>query len=338
MTSEKENMESNNKIVVCGGTFDHFHKGHRDFLADVINQGEKAVIGIASDDFAKNSKNDSIESYKTRKKFVEDFLKSKGRKNDEVVAIHDLFGPTLDSKYFISKLVVSELTQKGAEIINKERKKKGLSRLSVVIVPLTKAEDGNIISSTRIRNGEIDREGKLTINPDWFSQNLNLPESLRSELSEAQGPLIENLDEWVKVHDSAQTVVVGDVASETFNAKKFDQILSVVDFHVARKQRHTSINGLGFSEGIKTIKIVNPAATLTSSLFNATAAFFHSKNRSRSVFVVNGEEDLVVLPLLLRAPLGFTIVYGQPNKGMVSIFVDEQIKKIAYSIVSGFTI
>lgn len=338
MTSEKENMESNNENVVCGGTFDHFHNGHRDFLTSVISQGHKAVIGVTSDDFAARSKDDSIESYETRKKSVEEFLKSKGRKNDEIVVIHDLFGPTLDSKYFISKLVVSELTQKGAEIINQKRKEKGFPKLSVVVVSLTKAEDGNVISSTRIRNGEIDREGKLTINPSWLNQDRNLPESLRSDLSRAQGPFIENLDEWIKVHDSAQTVVVGDVVTETFNVKKFGQILSVVDFHVARKQRHTSIDKLGFNEGIKIVKIANPAATLTPSIFNEINEFFCNQNRSRSVFVIDGEEDLVVLPLLLRAPLGFNIIYGQPNKGMVSIFVDEQIKKLSYSIVSKFTI
>ena len=62
----------------------------------------------------------------------------------------------------VDALVVSEETSNKGEILNTIRKKRNLSQVEVVIVPMVLAEDGNRISSTRIKNSEIDTEGKLS--------------------------------------------------------------------------------------------------------------------------------------------------------------------------------
>jgi len=51
---------------------------------------------------------------------------------------------------------------------------------------------------------------------------------------------------------------------------------------------------------------------------------------------VDGEEDLAVLPVLLIAPLGFSIFYGQPNEGLVQVQVTEENKEQAYQFVNSF--
>ena len=51
---------------------------------------------------------------------------------------------------------------------------------------------------------------------------------------------------------------------------------------------------------------------------------------------VNGEEDLVVLPLILLTPLNTIIYYGQPSEGLVKVIVSESIKDKAYNLVSKF--
>lgn len=38
------------RIVVCGGTFDHFHPGHRDFLLQARKLGDELVVIIARDE------------------------------------------------------------------------------------------------------------------------------------------------------------------------------------------------------------------------------------------------------------------------------------------------
>ncbi len=39
---------------------------------------------------------------------------------------------------------------------------------------------------------------------------------------------------------------------------------------------------------------------------------------------MEGEEDLLVLPLLAEMPLGSVIAYGQPHEGLVVVTVSEE--------------
>ena len=84
--------------------------------------------------------------------------------------------------------------------------------------------------------------------------------------------------------------------------------------------------------------ITNPAGSLTPEVFKAAKDIIaQEKNNSQYIVKIEGEEDLAVLPFLLAAPLGFTILYGQPNEGVVQIEVSEENKDMGYSIVSQFT-
>jgi len=58
--------------------------------------------------------------------------------------------------------VVSPETKHGGEKINEIREERGFDPLEIEIVDHVRAEDGDIISSTRIVNGEIDEHGNLT--------------------------------------------------------------------------------------------------------------------------------------------------------------------------------
>jgi pantetheine-phosphate adenylyltransferase len=61
----------------------------------------------------------------------------------------------------VEALVVSTETVQKALEINKTRSKRSLQPLIIITVPMMRAEDGKLISSTRIREGEIDYSGKL---------------------------------------------------------------------------------------------------------------------------------------------------------------------------------
>ena len=61
----------------------------------------------------------------------------------------------------VEALVVSEETTEQGKILNKLRTQKHLSPVTVVGVPMVLAVDGRRISTTRIKNSEIDVEGNL---------------------------------------------------------------------------------------------------------------------------------------------------------------------------------
>lgn len=321
------------KIVVCGGTFDLFHKGHREFLKFVVSNGQKAVIGITTDEYVKQNKSSGeIQTYEAREKAVLDFLNSfSDTTHFEIQPINDLYGPTLSNDQ-IDALIVTEETKKGADIINRARKEKGLSELPVVIAPFVKAEDGQEISSSRIRSGEINREGRLYIQPEWFSKTFLLPEDKRHMFQEPFGEVIEDFKSWIQNQELNPTKVisVGDETAKTLNEIHFEQKFSIIDFKINRQERFSRVEELGFSGFEKTYGVSNPAGSVTGKLIQAVYTMFSTQEKQ--VIQVNGEEDLAVLPVILRAPLEFVVFYGQPGRGIVKVEVTEDTKEKAYTL------
>ena len=329
-------------LVVCGGTFDHFHKGHKSLLKLAFSLGARVIIGVTSDLYVENSKFIHSTSSGQNSKFVESFEKRKQQvlefvKKEEVlsktkiVKINDLFGPTLDKSLAIDAIVISANTKKGAEVINEGRKKLGLRELSIFVAPEILAEDGKLISSLRIRDGEIDREGKIYIRKEWLDKSLGLTENLRGEFQKPFGELLKDAHNLLKNKNSL-VITVGDVTTKTFNAKSLAQNLSVVDFKVAREKKYSSILELGFLGNERVIKVNNPASHITSELFRTLSGLFESGIKRKTILQINGEEDLTVLPLVLISPLNTIIYYGQPGKGLVKVMVSEEIKNKAYNL------
>lgn len=325
-------------LVVCGGTFDLLHKGHREFLRFAFSKGEKVIIGLTSDKFVQNKK-EGIELYKARKVRLETFLKKEQlKKRAEIIPINNVFGPTLLPSFRAEAIVVSKETKKGAGFINLKRQELGLSPLYILISPQVLTEGGGLISSSRIRNGEINREGRLYTQPEWLRHSLFLPEEIRSVLRKPFGRVIRSVKKLNSVREFFRVITVGDIVTREFNRLGIGQKISVVDFRVARKKMFSNLNELGFRDKELVIEAKNPPGTLTPSLFQATKrAFGLLKKRRQIVVQVDGEEDLAVLPILLSAPLGWTVFYGQPQEGAVEVKVTQESKKRAYELVGRFS-
>jgi pantetheine-phosphate adenylyltransferase len=76
------------------------------------------------------------------------------------VPLDDALGRTMSSEG-LEALVVSKETEKTAEAINVKRVKAELPPLKIVVVNMVPAENNTPISTTRIRSGEIDRDGHM---------------------------------------------------------------------------------------------------------------------------------------------------------------------------------
>lgn len=149
------------KVVATGGTFDHLHKGHEALLRKSFEVGDVVIIGVSSDEFAKKQGKKIDFDYGKRVAELRKFIDTNfpGRKY-EIAKLDDYFGPGISSPD-VEAIVVSPETVKRVEIANELRREKGFGPLNVIVIDYVLAEDGKPISSTRIRNKEIDREGRL---------------------------------------------------------------------------------------------------------------------------------------------------------------------------------
>lgn len=153
------------KKVAVGGTFDELHRGHKTLLDMAFEVGDKVLIGLSSDAFVLiMGKPHKTAPYNERLKELLTFLADSGlAERAEIVTLDDPFGRTMASEG-LEALVVSKETQKTAEKINEKRQKAGLSPLDIIVVNMVPAENNTPISTTRIRSGEIDRNGHMLKN------------------------------------------------------------------------------------------------------------------------------------------------------------------------------
>jgi pantetheine-phosphate adenylyltransferase len=156
-------MQKKFRTVGVGGTFDELHKGHRALLIKAFEIGEQVMIGVSSDEFVtKMTKPHPTASYEERTKELRDFLRDHGIvRRAEIIPIDDAYGGVLLSKDPIEALVVSKETEPIALKINLKRKEIGIKPLEIVVIGMVPSENHKAISTTRIRTGEIDREGHL---------------------------------------------------------------------------------------------------------------------------------------------------------------------------------
>lgn len=325
-------------LVVCGGTFDHFHKGHKSFLLFILSSSNKIILGLTTEKYVRNKKlSGSIQSYSERKNSIEEFFERENAlARIEIEPIDNLFIPKKWERLNIDAIAVSSDTRKAAEIINQDRKKKGLSELKVIVTPVIFADSNKQLSSLRIRQGEINREGTPYVNPLWFKKDLVLAQSLRKEFKKPFGQLFKEIESPL-IDKNSLIITVGDVTTKMFNKKSFGQDLSVIDFKVARKKKFSSILELGFNGQEKVFKVDNAPGRITSALFRELAKIFKKELKGKIILQINGEEDLAVLPLVLFSPLNAIIYYGQPNKGIVKVKISEENKNKAYKLASRIT-
>ena len=114
---------------------------------------------------------------------------------------------------------------------------------------------------------------------------------------------------------------VGDYVTFYVMESGLNPDLAVVDHRVMRQD----VDPFKFIRA--KVAVINPAGTIKAEaqrvLWDAITL------KKRLGVVVEGEEDLLVLPLMAMMPIGSVIVYGQPREGMVVVTLTEERRRWA---------
>jgi pantetheine-phosphate adenylyltransferase len=170
-------MTSSERIAIVAGTFTPIHDGHRALLHKAFqtasHNGEgpgHVIVALTSTEFAKRTRPapdhaGELGSFDRRRRALEAELGRIGgayTASNEIIRLEDTHGPAA-TRDDIDALVVSPegKAQHRAHELNQRRVEEGREPLEIHTAPFVIADDGTRISSTRIRNGEIDSHGQI---------------------------------------------------------------------------------------------------------------------------------------------------------------------------------
>ena len=154
---------------------------------------------------------------------------------------------------------------------------------------------------------------------------MRLPDTLRDQLKIPLGLLIlenevdkKNIQKHIS--KNSYLITVGDRTTEKMIDFGLIPSLQIIDGQEKRVKRNIP-KSFDIST---TLTCENPAAKITTQSIETIKKAFISQAPVR--IIVNGEEDLLVIPVCIYAPENSVVMYGQPNEGLVIVKITPEIR------------
>lgn len=153
---------------------------------------------------------------------------------------------------------------------------------------------------------------------------MKLPDSLREQMKVPLGVLLPE-SQADKPHiqkylsEGSYVISIGDRTTEKMIDFDLVPSLQIVDGLEKREKREPPK-----IENATELTVDNPASEITSQSISMIKKAFTLQTPVR--LLVNGEEDLLVLPVCVHAPENAVVLYGQPNKGLVIVQITAEIR------------
>jgi len=157
---------------------------------------------------------------------------------------------------------------------------------------------------------------------------LRLPEVHRDLLKIPFGTLYRDIGELLPCIEGRAVYAVGDVVTHNLLGAGIVPDIAIIDGYTMR----TPCTCSPLLQA-RRVTARNPPGTITDEL---VAAIDDVVRDPPGVIFVDGEEDLAVIPLVIAAPAGSAVLYGQPGEGVVLKIVDASAKRDAEAILDVF--
>jgi len=157
---------------------------------------------------------------------------------------------------------------------------------------------------------------------------LTLPEEHRKLFKEPFGTLYRNIPEILPLLAGKKIYAVGDVVTHNLQKNGITPDVAIVDGYTMRSpcKRVPELSE-------HCLRVKNPAGCLTDALIQALGT---AVANAPAMIFVDGEEDLAVIPMVIAAPAGSVVLYGQPREGVVVRTVTREAQATARRFLDHF--
>jgi len=155
-----------------------------------------------------------------------------------------------------------------------------------------------------------------------------LPEDQREILRMPFGKIFSNFIDVLPLLSGRKVYSVGDVVTHRLLRQGIIPDVAIID----RRTMRVPCDRIPEYQAHR-IVTHNPPGFITDELIESIK---DALTCTPALIVVNGEEDLAVIPLVLTAQDGGVVLYGQPSKGVVLREINVKAKNDAKGILSRF--
>ena len=154
---------------------------------------------------------------------------------------------------------------------------------------------------------------------------MQLPDDLRDQLKNPLGNLVSdndpNKENIIKKFFAESVIItVGDRTTENMLQLGLKPQIQIIDGLEKRSECAVPAD-----DTINTkLSCKNPPGEITEESIQVIQKAFSSEPPVR--ITVDGEEDLLVIPVCIHAPENSVVMYGQPNEGLVIVTITPEIR------------